>query len=82
MAYFHLVFWIANDGIICIIQSICIMVEIKITELDALNLIFVHTSYQPFLGSEVNVLREAMILNSVVLPYKELNASYRNQIIL
>lgn len=34
------------------------------------------------LGSEVNVLREAMILNSVVLPYKELNASYRNQIIL
>ncbi|KAI6183125.1 NTP-transferase domain-containing protein [Aphelenchoides bicaudatus] len=34
------------------------------------------------LGSDVHVLREIVILNSVVLPYKELNASKMNQIIL
>ncbi|TKR92597.1 hypothetical protein L596_007222 [Steinernema carpocapsae] len=34
------------------------------------------------LGSDVHVPRETVILNSVVLPYKELSSSYKNQIIL
>ncbi|KAL3084975.1 hypothetical protein niasHS_010044 [Heterodera schachtii] len=34
------------------------------------------------LGSDVNVPRETVILNTVVLPYKELSANYKNQIIL
>uniref|UniRef100_A0A183TZ88 NTP_transferase domain-containing protein n=1 Tax=Toxocara canis TaxID=6265 RepID=A0A183TZ88_TOXCA len=34
------------------------------------------------LGSDVHVPPETVILNSIVLPYKELNSSYKNQIIL
>jgi mannose-1-phosphate guanylyltransferase len=34
------------------------------------------------LGSDVHVLRELVILNTVVLPYKELTTSKMNQIIL
>ncbi|KAE9555290.1 hypothetical protein FO519_001541 [Halicephalobus sp. NKZ332] len=34
------------------------------------------------LGSDVHVSNEQIILNSVVLPYKDLSASYKNQIIL
>uniref|UniRef100_A0A0N5B003 NTP_transferase domain-containing protein n=1 Tax=Syphacia muris TaxID=451379 RepID=A0A0N5B003_9BILA len=34
------------------------------------------------LGSDVHVPSETVILNSIVLPYKELNSSYKNQIIL
>uniref|UniRef100_A0A183ETY9 NTP_transferase domain-containing protein n=1 Tax=Gongylonema pulchrum TaxID=637853 RepID=A0A183ETY9_9BILA len=34
------------------------------------------------LGSDVHVPAETVILNSIVLPYKELTASYKNQIIL
>uniref|UniRef100_A0A7E4VZB0 NTP_transferase domain-containing protein n=1 Tax=Panagrellus redivivus TaxID=6233 RepID=A0A7E4VZB0_PANRE len=34
------------------------------------------------LGSDVHVSNEQIILNSVVLPYKDLSASYQNQIIL
>uniref|UniRef100_A0AAF5Q2N0 Nucleotidyl transferase domain-containing protein n=3 Tax=Wuchereria bancrofti TaxID=6293 RepID=A0AAF5Q2N0_WUCBA len=34
------------------------------------------------LGSDVHVPAEAVILNSIVLPYKELTSSYKNQIIL
>lgn len=34
------------------------------------------------LGSDVHVLAETVILNSIVLPYKELTSSYKNQIIL
>uniref|UniRef100_A0A915DEW9 Nucleotidyl transferase domain-containing protein n=1 Tax=Ditylenchus dipsaci TaxID=166011 RepID=A0A915DEW9_9BILA len=34
------------------------------------------------LGSDVHVPRETVILNSVVLPYKDLSSSYKNQIIL
>lgn len=34
------------------------------------------------LGSDVHVLRELVILNTVVLPYKELSTSKMNQIIL
>ncbi|KAL3997599.1 Nucleotidyl transferase family protein [Acanthocheilonema viteae] len=34
------------------------------------------------LGSDVHVLAETIILNSIVLPYKELTCSYKNQIIL
>uniref|UniRef100_A0A914DXM8 Nucleotidyl transferase domain-containing protein n=1 Tax=Acrobeloides nanus TaxID=290746 RepID=A0A914DXM8_9BILA len=34
------------------------------------------------LGSDVHVPHEQVILNSVVLPYKDLSASYKNQIIL
>lgn len=34
------------------------------------------------LGSDVHVPPETVILNSIVLPYKELSSSYKNQIIL
>lgn len=34
------------------------------------------------LGSDVSVAPETIILNCVVLPYKELTCSYKNQIIL
>lgn len=34
------------------------------------------------LGSDVHVPAEAVILNSIVLPYKELTSSHKNQIIL
>ncbi|KAK6105657.1 Nucleotidyl transferase family protein [Brugia pahangi] len=34
------------------------------------------------LGSDVHVPAETVILNSIVLPYKELTSSYKNQIIL
>ncbi|VDD91193.1 unnamed protein product [Enterobius vermicularis] len=34
------------------------------------------------LGSDVHVPSETVILNSIVLPYKELSSSYKNQIIL
>lgn len=34
------------------------------------------------LGSDVNVCKETLVLNSVVLPYKDLTSSCKNQIIL
>jgi mannose-1-phosphate guanylyltransferase len=34
------------------------------------------------LGSDVNIARELVLLNSVVLPYKDLAAGCKNQIIL
>jgi len=34
------------------------------------------------LGSNVNVCSEIIVLNSIVLPYKELSRSYKNEIIL
>jgi mannose-1-phosphate guanylyltransferase len=33
-------------------------------------------------GSNVQVSSEIIVLNSIVLPYKELNRSYKNEIIL
>lgn len=35
-----------------------------------------------FLGSNVEVPAEVIILNSIVLPHKELSGSFKNQIIL
>jgi len=34
------------------------------------------------LGSNVVIPREVIVLNSIVLPHKELSGSYKNQIIL
>lgn len=34
------------------------------------------------LGSDVSIAPETVVLNCVVLPYKELSCSYKNQIIL
>ena len=34
------------------------------------------------LGSNVQIPGEVIVLNSIVLPHKELNRSYKNQIIL
>ncbi|VDM74891.1 unnamed protein product, partial [Strongylus vulgaris] len=34
------------------------------------------------LGSDVSIAPETIVLNCVVLPYKELSCSYKNQIIL
>ena len=45
-----------------------------------LNMSFLHLACTT--GQGVNVQSELMVLNSIVLPHKELNTDFRNQIIL